>query len=147
MLATIRSHAIDLRLFFHVLGAIVLFGATAAAAILAWAASRGENLPKLARGAFGTLLLCALPSWVVLFVFGSATKSKEHLPSGVNWVAVPVAIVGAGLLVLLAATGAAFAWSRRPEGTWQPRAVGLLSAAYLVALAFAWWVMTAKPGL
>ena len=83
----------------------------------------------------------------MLFAFGSATKSQEHLPSGVNWVTVPTAIAGAGLVVLLASTGAAFAWSRRPQETWQPRAVGVLSGAYLVALAVAWWVMTAKPGL
>jgi hypothetical protein len=147
MLAVIRSHAVDLPLFFHVLGAIVLFGATTAAALLAWAARRGEHLRALARGTFGTLLLCALPAWVVLFVFGSATKSKEHLPSGVNWVDVPMMIAAAGLLVLLAATGSALSWSRSPQGSWQPRAVGILSAGYIVALAFAWWVMTAKPGL
>ena len=147
MLAIIRSHTIDLPLFLHVLGAIVLFGATSAATILAWAGRRGKNLPALARAAFGTLLFCALPAWLLLFLFGSATKSREHLPNGIHWVDVPAAIAGAGLLVLLAATAAAFAWSRRPQGSWQPRAVGLLSAGYLVALAFAWWVMTAKPTL
>ncbi len=147
MVAAIRSHAIDLPLFFHVLGAIVLFGATTTTLALATASRRGQNLVALARGSLGISLLCALPAWVVLFVFGSATKSKEHLPSGLNWVDVPSAIAGVGLVVLLASTGAAFAWSRHPQGTWQPRAVSLLSAAYLVALAFAWWVMTAKPGL
>jgi hypothetical protein len=147
MLATIRSHAIDVRLFFHVLGAMVLFGATVATALLALAARRGEHLQALARAAFFTLLFCALPSWVVLFAFGSATKSQEHLPSSVNWVTVPTAIAGAGLVVLLASTGAAFAWTRRPQGAWQPRAVGALAGAYLVALAVAWWIMTAKPGL
>ena len=147
MLAVVRSHTIDLPLFLHVLGAIVLFGAAGAVTMLAWASKRGQNLPTLARGAFGTLLLCALPAWVVLFVFGSSTMTKEHLPDGINWVDVPAAIAGVGLLVLLAATGAAFAWSRRPQGTWQPRAVGVLCGAYIFALAFAWWVMTAKPGL
>jgi hypothetical protein len=147
MLAVIRSHTIDVRLFFHVLGAMVLFGATVATAVLALAAKRGEHLPALARAAFFTLLFCALPSWVVLFAFGSATKSQEHLPSGVNWVTVPTAIAGAGLVVLLASTGAAFTWMRQPHGAWQPRAVRVLAGAYLVALAVAWWIMTAKPGL
>jgi hypothetical protein len=148
MLATIRPHSWDLPLYLHVLGAMVLFGATGAVALLAWAGGRGVHRAALARGALGTLLLCALPAWVLLFVFGSVTKSKEHLPSsGVNWVDVPVTIAGAGLVVLLVASGAAFAWSRRPDGRWQPRTVGLLSAAYLVALAAAWWIMTAKPTL
>jgi hypothetical protein len=147
MLAVIRPDAWNLPLFLHVFAAIALFGATAAALTLAWAGRRPGSPSALARGAFGTLLVVALPAWALMFVFGSATKSKEHLPSGVNWVDVPAMIASVGLIVLLAATGSAFSWRRNPAGTWQPRAVAGLSAAYIVALAFAWWVMTAKPGL
>jgi hypothetical protein len=147
MLAVVRPDSWNLPLFLHVFGAIALFGASAAALTLAWAGRRTGSSSALAHGAFGTLLLVALPAWLLMFVFGSVTESKEHLPDGVNWVEVPSTIASAGLLVLLAATGSAFSWRRSPDGTWQPRAVAVLSAAYIVALAFAWWVMTAKPDL
>lgn len=147
MLAAVRPQAWDLPLFLHVLGAITLFGALSTVVVVAAVAPRRPERARLAQGAFATLLLLAVPSWGLMYAAGSWAKSKEHLPDNVNWVGVPRSIADVGLVVLLLTTGIAFSWTRRPDGGWQSRALVAVSSLFIVALAFAWWVMTAKPGL
>jgi hypothetical protein len=133
----------EFQLFVHVLGATMLFGATGAVAVLGLAGrSRTDALP-LARAAFRTLLLLALPAWVVTLVFGSWTKSKADWPD-LTWIELGFHVMDGGLLVLLATTAIAWRWQRRPETTWAATAIGALACLYLAALALAWWVMTAK---
>ncbi len=147
MLAVVRPDAWNLPLFLHILGATTLFGATLAVAVLASAAGRSAAREQLARASFGTLLLVAVPGWVALNAAGEWTKSKEALPDGVNWVEVPRAIGSVGIVAILAMTGVAFSWKRKPESGGRPRALQIVAALYIAALAVAWWVMTAKPGL
>jgi hypothetical protein len=139
----VRPH---LQLFLHVAGAIALFGATATVATIGFAARHRAEQAQLARAALATLLLVAIPAWVVMLVFGSWTKSKEGIPGSIDWLRIGSDVAGAGIPLLLAATGVAYSWARRPGGRWQPSAVGLLASGYLAALAVAWWVMTAKTG-
>ena len=133
-----------LPLFLHVLGAIGLCGALATVALLSWRGRRAAPSAVLASTAFWTLLVLATPSWLVLFIFGAWTKSKERLPSDVGWLRIGSAIANAGVAVLLLATGSAYAWSRVPGRRSLATATGLLASIYLAALAVAWWVMTAK---
>ena len=91
-----------------------------------------------------TTLGFAIPSWLLMFVFGSWTKSKEKLPDSVDWVKQPVAIAVVGIFVLVASAGIAYSWKRKPESSWQPLALGLVALGYTVALGAAWWMMTAK---
>ena len=149
MLGYVRPDAWDLPLFLHVMGAMSLFGALASVTVLAWVGTRRPERATLAKAAFGTMLVLAVPSWLVMRGAGQWSHSKEGF-SGANdpnWIGVGFAVGDLGLPVLLLATGFAFWWSRRPEGRWQPRTVAILTGLYIVALAFAWWVMTAKPGL
>jgi hypothetical protein len=132
------------KLFLHVLGAITLFGATGAVAVLALAArGRDEQLP-LARASLGTLLLLALPSWVVMLGFGSWAKSGSDLPGDPGWLKIGESVANVGLLLLLATTALAYRWTQRPAGGRPVTAIGVLSCLYLVALAVTWWVMAAK---
>ena len=147
MIAAVRPTGWDLPLFLHVLGATALFGAVSTVALLAMVGVRRPERVRLARGSFGTLLTVALPAWALMLGAGTWVNSKEDLPTKTHWVQVPVGIAGSGLLLLLLATGVAFAWTRRPYGSWQPQALGALSAVFTVALAIAWWIMTAKPVL
>jgi hypothetical protein len=133
----------DAEVFLHVLGGIALFGAVGTAALLAWRGRRGDA-PVLAGAAFRTLLVLGLPAWLVLFVFGNAAKSKEHVPAGTEWLRIGIAIAIAGAVVLLAAIGSSYAWSRTPSRRGLATATGALTTALLVALGVAWWVMTAK---
>ena len=134
----------EAQLFFHVLGAMTLFGATAAVAVLGLAArNRTEPLP-LARAAFRTLLVLALPAWVVTLAFGTWTQSKADWRDDLTWIELGLHIADGGLVLLLVATGISYWWTRNPARGWPATAVGALASIYLVALAVAWWVMTAK---
>jgi hypothetical protein len=142
----LRPGSADFPLFLHVLGAMTLFGAALATAVLAWAGA-GRGRPAVARGAFWTLLAVALPAWVLMRAGGQWVYSREgytgkHDP---GWVGIGFLVADPGLLVLLVATGVAFWWSRRAGAGWQARAVAILSSLYLVALAVAWWAMAGKP--
>jgi hypothetical protein len=134
----------DAQLFLHVLGATVLFGATAAVAVLGLAGRTYGNPLPLARAAFRTLLFLVIPAWALTVAFGTWTDSKENLPDGLAWVDIGVRVTDVGLLLLLVTTALAFRWQRRPQTAWAASAVGALATLYLVALAVAWWVMTAK---
>jgi hypothetical protein len=134
----------DAQIFVHVLAAITLFGATGAVAVLAFAARGRDAQVALARASFWTLLLLGLPACVVTIVFGSWAESAGHWPEGLGWIDLGAGIADAGVLVLLASTGVAFRWMRRPDTGWAPTAIGILTALLLVGLAVAWWVMSAK---
>jgi hypothetical protein len=134
----------EAQVFIHVLGAITLFGATGAVAVLALAArGRAEQAP-LARASYWTLLVLALPAWLLTVVFGSWVESAGDWPEGLGWLDLGAAIGDAGLLVLLLAAFLAFRWQRGATSARLPTAICVLTSLYLVALAVAWWVMSTK---
>jgi hypothetical protein len=134
----------ETQLFLHILGAVTLFGSVAAVAVLAFVGrSREEQLP-LARASFFTLLALALPAWVVMLVFGEWTKSDMNWPDGLGWIDLGAGVANLGLFVLLAAAALNYVWTRRPAGGWPVTVLGALTGIYLVALAVAWWAMSAK---
>lgn len=132
-------------LFLHILGAMVLVGATLAVLILAIAAWRRPDVAGLRRGAFRTLLFLAIPSWVVMRVFAEVIHSKEFGSSSDDptWVGIGFIVADAGLLVLLITTGVAFWWSRGGKPI-AGRIVTGLAGLYLVMLAVAWLAMSGK---
>jgi hypothetical protein len=134
----------DLQLFLHVLGATALFGSLGTVATLGLAARWRAEQAALATAALVTTIFVAVPSWVVMLVFGAWTKSKEGLPGSVSWIELGNGIAQAGIVVLLAACALAYWWMRRPASAWQPLVLGLVSSGYLIALGVAWWAMTAK---
>jgi hypothetical protein len=134
----------DTQLFLHVLGATALFGAVGTVAVLGLAARRTTEQAALARAALVATLFVAVPSWALMLIFGSWTKAREGWPGGIAWIELGSGIASAGILVLLATSGLAYWWLRRPASAWQPAAIGAVSTGYLVALGVAWWVMTAK---
>ena len=130
--------------FLHVLGAITLFGATGAVAVLALAGRTSGQQAPLANASFWILAALALPAWVVMLVFGSWAKSTANFADDPGWVGLGSGIADLGLLVLLAAGFHAFRWKRNPAPGWPVTAIGVLTGLYLVALAVAWWAMSAK---
>jgi hypothetical protein len=147
MLATVRPHAWDLPLLLHVLGAMVLVGAVATSALLAFAAWRRPGVPVYGRAAFWSLLAVGVPAYVVMRVGAQWTYSKEGF-SGDNdptWIGVGFAAADAGLLLLLLTTGLAFWWNRRGKPV-VGRVVAGLASLYLVLLGIAWFAMSAKWG-
>jgi hypothetical protein len=147
MLAAVRPHAWDLPLFLHVLGAMVLVGAVATAALLAFVAWRRPGASMFARSAFWALLAVGVPAYVVMRIGAQWTYSKEGF-SGKNdptWVGIGFLAADAGLLLLLITAGLAFWWKRSGK-IGAGRAVSVLASLYLVLLAVAWFAMSAKWG-
>jgi hypothetical protein len=133
-----------LPLFLHVLGAMVLVGAMLTVLLLAVAAWRRPH-PLLPKSAFRTLLIVAIPSWLVMRICGQWMYSEEGW-SGDNdptWLGIGYLVGDLGLLVLLATTGIGYWWSRSKKPV-AGRIVAGLSAVYLVLLAIAWLAMSGK---
>jgi hypothetical protein len=143
MLALIRPDSWNFPLFLHVLGATILVGAMASAAI----AARASASPAIPRALpFRILLLVAVPSWLVMRLAGQWIESKEDVPGDPTWLGIGFTVGDIGLVVLIVATG--FAWwaAKRPAKQWPRLTTTGLSLLYLAALAVAWWAMSAKPG-
>jgi hypothetical protein len=134
-----------LPLFLHVLGAMTLVGAVLAVLILVVAGRRLPDVASLRRAAFWTLLVVALPAWVVMRVGAQWIYSKEGWSGNddPSWLGIGFIVADAGLLVLLVATGVAFWWKRAGKAL-AGILVGGLSAIYLVFLAVAWLAMSGK---
>jgi hypothetical protein len=147
LLAAVRPSSWNLPLFLHVAGAMTLVGALGTTLVLAGAGMRRPDARVLARGAFLSLTAAALPAWVVMRAAAQWTYSKEHF-SGQNdptWIGIGFGVSDAGLLILLAAAGLAYAWMRKLR-PWAPRALSGLGSLYLVLLGVAWLAMTGKWG-
>ena len=133
-----------LPLFLHILGAMVLVGAMLTVLLLAAAAWR-RPLALLSKSAFRTLLIVAIPAWIVMRAAGQWMYSEEGW-SGDNdptWLGIGYLVGDAGLLILLLATGFAFWWSRSQKAV-AGRVVAGLSLVYLVLLGVAWLAMSGK---
>ena len=146
MIAVVRPDSWNLPLFVHVLGAIALFGSTASLAVVAWAGVRRPERALLARLAFRTAAAVVLPSWALARAGAAWIASREDIKGSPGWLTLGSVVTEGGLLLLLVATGLAYWWHRRAGEGWQGRAVAVLASLYLVALAVAWWAMSAKPG-
>ena len=152
-LAAIRPDDWNIALLVHVLGAMVLVGTlvlAASALLLAWRAGSGP----LVRLGYRSLLIGALPSWLLMRLGGEWIASEEDLTDArLTWLDIGFGTADTGFLLLLVGTvltglatrraGAAVATEGAPSGFVRTSAVlvSLLLAAYLVAI----WAMTAKP--
>ena len=144
-----RPDSWDLPLFLHVLGAMILVGGMIAVTVLAFTAGRASQHALLARATLWTSLVVVVPAWIVMRAAAEWIYSREPFNghNDPNWVGVGFAVSDAGLLVVLLTTGLSFWWSRRGGEGWQGSALRAIGVLYLVALAFAWFAMAAKPGL
>jgi len=142
MLALLRPDSWDFPLFLHVLGAVVLVGAAAATAL---AASRAGQSLLLRRVAFGTLLVVAIPAWVLMRVAGQWIESKEEIEGDPTWLGIGYIVGDVGLVILVVTTVICWWSTRRPERRWPAQAVTALASLYLIALLVAMWAMSGKP--
>ena len=148
MLAVVRPDDWNLPLFVHVAGAMLLVGfLVVAAASFARAAGGGgsADAPVLTRLGFRTLLIGALPAYIVMRGGAEWIASTEDVGDP-TWVGLGYSISDGGLLVLLVATlFGARAARRARDGGAAGRAVAILALVLLIAYAVAVWAMTAKP--
>jgi hypothetical protein len=147
MLASMRPHSIDLPLFVHVLGAMVLVGGLLVASVSVLAA-RGDT--RLLRIGYFTLLAVCLPAYLVMRIGAEWTYAKEHigdLKSDPTWVGIGYMTADAGaLLLLIALVLGGFGVRRLPDGrTGLVRASLFIAVLLLAAYTVTVWAMGAKP--
>lgn len=153
VLAVIRPDNVNLPLFLHVLGAMLLVGtllAIAFATILGWRAP--ERAPGLGRFGLKTLLVGVLPAYVVMRVGAQWTEAEQSYPEGSEpgWLDVGYVTADAGALLILISIVLAVIGLRRSRadaagGVRFARIVGVVSIVLLAAYVVAVWAMTAKP--
>lgn len=134
------------RVFLHVLGAIVLTGGVGTVVVLAVAGRRpSAHAALLSRLAFRTLLLVVIPAWFLMRVGAQLVADNEYPHDAPGWVGWGFATSeGAGALILIMAV-IAYLNARRSGGGRLGTALAVLAPITLVALAVAWWAMTARP--
>jgi quinol-cytochrome oxidoreductase complex cytochrome b subunit len=149
--AAVRPDSWNFPLFLHVLGATTLVGLLAVAvAVLIAAARAGDDRTAAVRLAFRTLLIGAIPAYLVMRIGAEWIADKEHLTdSDASWIGIGYSVADGGLLILIILNVLAGLAYRRARRGGQPVALLrwttgltlLLILAYGVAL----WAMATKP--
>ena len=148
MLAAIRPHSWDIAVLVHVLGAMVLVGAVitaAVAGILGWR----DDSATLRRLSFRTLLVLALPAWIVMFGGALRSSSKEGLGNAdLAWLGIGhIVAEGGGLLLLISIVLGGIGVRRADAGGGGGliKASSVIAAFLVAAYVVAIWAMGAKP--
>ena len=147
MLAAIRPDSVNLPLFLHVLGAMLLVGclfAIGLTTVFGW--RQPDRAPGLTRFGLKTLLLGVLPSYIVMRVGAQWTEAEQNYPDGFDpaWIGIGYITADIGALLVLISVVLAAIGLRRGSVT-LGRWVGVISLLLLVAYVVAVWAMTAKP--
>lgn len=143
MLAIVRESSWNFPLFLHVLGAMTVTGATAAAFVCAVSVPRW---PFLRLVVARTLLLATFPAWLLMRLGGAWEDSRSPIGDDSGWLGVGFIVADAGFVLLIVAMILAAVGVRRPQKTWPMRAVAVITGVYFVALLVAMFAMTGKPG-
>ena len=146
VLASVRPDSWNFPLFLHVLGAMILVGAVAAAVVAQLTAAGVAEPDRLRRFSFRTMLFVAIPSWFLMAVGAEWIYSKEFGDSSDDptWVGIGFMTreLG-GLLLLIATICAGIASWKSKSGL--AKASGIIAAIALAAWVVAIWAMGAKP--
>jgi hypothetical protein len=146
MLALIRPDSWNLPLFLHVLGATILFGATATIAIAGFAErAQTQHAALLARIVLRTFLFGVVPSFILMRVGAGLIADKEFPDKTPGWVDVGFLVSEPGAILLIIVGILAWLGSRKQGAGRAAFAVPILASIYLVALGVAWFAMSAKP--
>lgn len=148
LLALIRPDSWNFPLFLHVLGAMILVGATLTAGS-ALAFARGDA--RLLRLGYWSLLAVGLPGWVSMYLGAQWIYSKEGLdeaPIDSAWTAIGFVVAEAGgllFLISLILGGVGVYRLRAEKGAGLLKATMVISLVLLAAYVVAVWAMSAKP--
>jgi hypothetical protein len=150
VLAVVRSDSLDLPLFIHVLGAMVMVGALVLAASYLFAAARGSTLEATNAG-FRSLLYAALPAFIVMRAGAEWIADKEDVTdSDAAWIGIGYTVSDLGALLIIVATVASWLALRRARRDGSRPGRSATVAAWLVAVLIvlyvvAIWAMATKP--
>lgn len=148
VLAAIRPDSWNFPRFLHVLGAMILVGATLTAGS-ALALARGDA--RMLRLGYWSLLAVGLPGWVLMYLGAQWIYSKEGLdeaPIDSAWTAIGFVVAEAGgllFLISLILGGVGVRRLRSGRGAGLLKATTVISLVLLAAYVVAVWAMAAKP--
>ncbi len=147
MISVLGASRPEFPLFLHILGAMILVGAVTAALVAQLSAVGPTDGDRLRRFSFRTLLLAALPAYIVMRIGAEWMYSKEFGDSKADdptWIGIGyiTADIGALLLLLALVTAGIASWKSK-------NGLGKVSAV-IAAIALAGWIVTiwamgAKP--
>jgi hypothetical protein len=151
VIAAIRPDDVNLPLFLHVLGAMLLVGtllAVGMAIVMGW--RRDGDTVGFTRFGLRTLLLGVFPSYVLMRVGAQWTEAAADYPDDFEpaWIGIGYITADAGALLIIVSmilSGIGLRKLRGGGGLGLGRAVGVISVLLLVAYVVAVWAMTAKP--
>ena len=147
-IADIRPDDWNFPLFLHVLGAMILVGATLTCAS-ALAFARGDE--RLLRLGYRTLLVVGLPSYALMWGAAHWIYAKEGLDdSGIDsaWATIGFVVAEAGVVLFVVALIAGGLGVRRLNaggGGGLLKVTMVISLVLLAAFVVAVWAMAAKP--
>jgi hypothetical protein len=149
LLAAIRPDEWNFPLFFHVLGAMALVGALVLAGTGLAGVARGDGAPSL-RLAYRSLLIVALPAWIVMRVGAQWIADEQGLTDEApQWVDIGFMTSEPTFLLIIVATVLTGVGARKAArgggGRMQGQIAAVLITISLLAYVFAIWAMTAKP--
>ena len=143
--AAIRPGSWDPPLFIHVLGAMLLVGSAAAGVRAAFATDRSQAPVWLRRFGFRSLLLAALPAFVIMRIGAELIRIKEiGDASPPLWVTFGYTTADGGGILLLVSIALAWIAVRRGRPGYA-RAAALVAGLALLGWIVTVWVMGAKP--
>ena len=145
VLALLRPTEWEIPLFLHVLGAMVMTGATLLALTSLASAWRTEDTAALRLG-YRALLLGALPGWLVMRVFAQITLDQSAFEEDEAWIGFGFGSSELGFVLMVVATVLAGVSVRRAAAGGRVRAAAILVGIVLALSLVAVWAMTAKPG-
>ena len=143
MLALVRPDSWNLPLFLHILGATILFGATATVAIAGFASRGRDDYRELLRRVTSrTFLLGVIPAWILMRIGAQWIVGKEFPDDAKTpgWVDVGFLVSEPGALLLIVIGILLLVRRQRVL-----LAVPVLAAIYVLALGVAWVAMSGKP--
>lgn len=149
MLASIRPDDVNVPLFLHVLGAMLLVGTLLAVVVaigLGWQRDAAEA-DALTRFGLRIVLIGVFPAWILMRVTAQWTASAQNLPEEFDdstWLVIGYGAADFGALLLLVAIALSAMGLRTRTGL-LGRAVGIVATVLLAAYIVAVWAMAAKP--
>jgi hypothetical protein len=154
MLAAIRPDDVNVPLFIHVLGAMLLVGTLLTVALTIGLGGRraaGGDAAALTRLGLRVVLVGVLPSWILMRVGAQWTESAENLPEELEdstWIGIGYTTADLGALLILVSIVLAVIGLRKLRsggGIGLARVIGILAWVLLAAYLVAVWAMSAKP--
>ena len=149
LLATIRPDSVNVALFVHVAGAMILVGGlvTAGTALLiGWR----DSGPTALRVGYFSLLAVALPGWILMRIGAQWTHSREHLPDDFEpaWLGIGYITADLGGILLLLGLilgGIGIRRVRAGGGAGLLKASTVITLLLVAAYVVAVWAMAGKP--